>query len=326
MSPNDSPLRETPVAPNQAEAVPNPTPALPADPETDPETDLPPRRRVLLPLVLFLATCGSTFFVGTTDWLRIFSDPAAQSAKILDSWQQGLVYMAAVMGILLAHEMGHFLTALWHRIPASLPYFIPVPILHFGTMGAVIGLQGSHADRRQLFDLGLAGPLAGLVVAVPVLWIGVGQLQIEPAHGPGLTFHHPLLLQLMISWLRPDLPGVAALHTSQFNPCLMAGWVGLLITGLNMLPVSQLDGGHVTYALWGRRAHFVARGLLIGAILFILISEQYGWVLMVVLVTLLGTDHPRTADDTVRLGRPRTILGWTSLAIPILCFPPMGIS
>ena len=103
-------------------------------------------------------------------------------------------------------------------------------------------------------------------------------------------------------------------------------WVGMLITGLNMLPISQLDGGHVAYALLGRRAHVLGRGLLVASILFVLATEQYGWVLMIVLVTLIGTDHPPTADDAVPLGWPRRLLGWAALAIPILCFPPMGIT
>ena len=276
--------------------------------------------------MLFAATCGSTFWVGTTDWLQIFYEPGYHSWAILDLWRQGLVYMIAVMGILLAHEMGHFLVALRNGVPASLPYFIPVPIFPFGTMGAVIGMQGSKADRRQLFDLGLAGPLAGLVVCVGVLWIGVVQLDPSATAGRGITFHHPLLLQIMIGGLRPELQNTSSLCVGQFNPCLMAGWVGLLVTGLNMFPISQLDGGHVSYALLGKRAHILARLLLICAILSVIVAEQYNWVLMVVLVTLLGTDHPRTADDAAELGRVRMMIGWSSLAIPVLCFPLLGIS
>jgi membrane-associated protease RseP (regulator of RpoE activity) len=288
--------------------------------------DRPYERRVILPAVLFLATCGSTFWVGATDWLQVFYDPARGSTGVLVSWRQGLVYMIAVIGILLAHEMGHFLVALRNGVPASLPYFIPVPIFPFGTMGAVIGMQGSKADRRQLFDLGLAGPLAGLLVCIGVLWIGVVQLDPSATGDCGITFHHPLLLQIMIGGLRPELQNASSLCVGQFNPCLMAGWVGLLVTGLNMLPISQLDGGHVSYALLGTRAHVLARLLLICAILFVIVAEQYNWVLMVVLVTLLGTDHPRTADDTAKLGRVRAIVGWSSLAIPVLCFPLLGIS
>ena len=322
MPSDDSPLEKTPPA---TEAVKT---TLPDKPATEPRRrpSRPYRRRVFLPLALFLATCASTFWVGTTSWLQIFYEPGYHSSAVFDLWRQGLVYMLAVMGILLAHEMGHFLVALRNGVPASLPYFIPVPIFPFGTMGAVIGMQGSKADRRQLFDLGLAGPLAGLAVCIGVLWIGVLQLDPSPTAGRDITFHHPLLLQIMIGGLRPELQNAASLSVGQFNPCLMAGWVGLLVTGLNMLPISQLDGGHVSYALLGRRAHLLARLLLICAILFVIIGEQYNWVLMVVLVTLLGTDHPRTSDDAAKLGRVRTMIGWISLTIPVLCFPVLGIS
>jgi len=322
MPSNDSPVEETPLAAEAVETSPSEKPTT----EVGRPVGRPYRRRVFLPATLFIATCASTFWVGATGWLQIFYDPAHHSTGVFDMWRQGLIYMLAVMGILLAHEMGHFLVALRNGIPASLPYFIPVPIFPFGTMGAVIGMQGSKANRRQLFDLGLAGPLAGLIVCIGVLWIGVLQLDASATGGRGITFHHPLLLQIMIGGLRPELQNSSSLGVAQFNPCLMAGWVGLLVTGLNMFPISQLDGGHVSYALLGKRAHILARLLLICAISSVIVAEQYNWVLMVVLVTLLGTDHPRTADDAADLGRPRTIIGWSSLAIPVLCFPVLGIS
>ena len=130
----------------------------------------------------------------------------------------------------------------------------------------------------------------------------------------------------MIAWLRPDYPTPAVLYLNQFNPFLMAGWVGLLITGLNMLPVSQLDGGHVAYALLGRRAHVLARGLVVAAIVFMVVSDTYFWILMFLLVILLGADHPPTADDGCRPGWLRQAIGWAALLIPILCFPPLGIT
>ncbi len=308
----------------------------------------PERRHLLLPIVLFLATCLSTFWTGAVDWrpilhidsferagqmfLQEWEQGAVCSAftragnALVEDWKRGLIYMAAVMGILLTHEMGHFLTALREKIPASLPFFIPVPILPFGTMGAIIGIQGSQADRRQTFDLGIAGPLAGLAVAVPVTWIGICQLNPAPNPGTGIPLYNPLIFTLLIDYLRPDLPGNSVLYMSQFNPLLMAGWVGMLVTGLNMLPISQLDGGHVAYALLGRRGHLLARGLVVVAIISILIWEAYMWVVMLVLVILMGVDHPPTADDCAPLGWPRRLIGYASLAIPILCFPPMRIA
>ena len=159
------------------------------------------------------------------------------------------------MGLLLAHEMGHFLMALRHRIPASLPYFLPVPVIPFGTLGAVIGMDGSRVNRREMFDLGIAGPLAGFAVTLPILWLGILRLPGTPVAGQSFCFHNPWILQYMIAWIRPGYPTPEVLYLNQFNPFLMAGWVGLLVTGLNMLPVSLLDGGHVAYALLGRRAH-----------------------------------------------------------------------
>ena len=164
------------------------------------------------------------------------------------------------MGILLAHEMGHFLQALRYHVPASLPFFIPMPISQLGTMGAVIGMQGSNANRKELFDIGLSGPWAGLVVAIPVSIAGILQASyVVPPPGIPADFADPLIFRLLMAWFRPDLPEGAELI---MNPLLMAGWVGMLITGLNMLPVSQLDGGHVTYAP-SANAHYIARGFLL---------------------------------------------------------------
>jgi len=297
-----------------------------AEPREEEETAPDPRRRIGLPLLLFVATCASTLFAGASHWEPFFSNAQAAWQAVLRYWPQGLLYMAAVMGILLTHEMGHFVLALRHRIPASLPYFIPVPFLPFGTMGAVIGMSGSGANRRQMFDLGIAGPLAGLVVAIPVACIGIQQLQPGSPTVSDFQMHPPLIFKLLAHVLRPGYEGDLILCPSTMNPFLMAGWVGMLITGLNMLPVSQLDGGHVAYALLGRRAHLLGRGLLVASILFVLVTEQYGWVLMIVLVTLIGTDHPPTADDRAPLGWPRRLLGWAAMSIPILCFPPMGIT
>ena len=123
--------------------------------------------------------------------------------------------------------MGHFLMTLRYRIPASLPYFIPVPVIPFGTLGAVIGMEGSRANRRELFDLGIAGPIAGLAVAVPVLWIGIQRLDATPVNPDSFIFHNPLLVQYMIAWLQPAFPTPDRLSLNQFNPFLMAGWLGM---------------------------------------------------------------------------------------------------
>jgi membrane-associated protease RseP (regulator of RpoE activity) len=219
------------------------------------------------------------------------------------------------MGVLSAHEAGHFVAAAVHRIPATLPLFIPMPVLLTGTLGAVIGMEGSRADRRQLFDIAIAGPIAGLVVALPVLAAGM----LLGTAADTSPFATPPVAAWMQSLLRPDLAPGQALAP---NALLMAGWVGLLVTGLNMIPVSQLDGGHVSYALFGRRAHWLARGILLAAITAIVVLGRYNWIAMVVIVALMGTDHPPIREDGRPLGLGRTLLGLVSLLIPIVTFMP----
>jgi membrane-associated protease RseP (regulator of RpoE activity) len=288
------------------------------------------RRRRLLPLLLFLATCLSMFWAGSKQWVLLLPetglDPATTTRwLILVNWKQGLIYTASLVAILAAHEMGHFITSQICRIAASWPYFIPLPVSPIGTMGAVIGMEGHRANRRQIFDIGIAGPLAGLMVILPVLCLGIARLDLSIPRSGGAALDCPLLVRWLLPLLRPDLGAVDRIWISQLNSPLMAAWVGLLVTGLNMLPMSQLDGGHVIYALLLKRAYVVARGFLIAAILYVVIFAAYLWLPMILLVTLIGVDHPPTSDDTTPLGWPRTLLGVVSLSIPIFCFPPQLI-
>jgi Zn-dependent protease len=321
---------------------------MPSDTPTAADDSLPKQgRRFALPAVLFAATCLSTFAAGATNWnptgyMKLFYGNAAENwsqhsplAALREAWaitihdvnwRQGFVYMGVVMGLLLAHEMGHFLMTVRYRIPASLPYFIPLPIIPFGTLGAVIGMDGSRVNRREMFDLGIAGPLAGLAVTLPIVWLGILRLPEAPLPPQSFCFHNPVILQYLIAWIRPGYPTPDVFYLNQFNPFLMAGWVGLLVTGLNMLPVSLLDGGHVAYALLGRRAHLLARAMIVAAILFIVGTGETFWVVFLVLVILLGADHPPTVDDNCRLGWLRWLLGWAALLIPLLCFSPCGIT
>ena len=281
------------------------------------------RRRWKLPLVLFLLTCLSTFWAGAAgEYVLAILGGLPTIARVLAvHWQDGLIYMVTVLAILLAHEMGHFLLTLRHGIAASYPLFIPMPFTPIGTMGAVIAMQGSQADRKQLFDIGIAGPLAGLVFAIPVVVVGIMQAPAKLAPTV-VTYHNPLGIELLIGWLRPEVGPYGV----QMTPLLMAGWVGLLVTGLNMLPVSQLDGGHVAYALLGRRAHVIAKLLVVGAVIYVVVAGNYGWIVMLLLVMLIGVSHPPTRNDRVPLGRWRQVLGYASLVIPVLCFPPQVIS
>ncbi len=310
----------------------------------------PVRRRVVLPVVLFVLTCLSTFWVGVTQWNPIApffevvvalvgplfesltgfdSSVSAHSMMslrlmVFENWDVGLTYMFAVLLILFLHEMGHFVATLIYKVPASLPFFLPFPINPIGTLGAVIGMQGYIADRKQIFDIGIAGPIAGLVVAVPIAWMGVSQLDLTVQPYGGLGFRLPLIMQWFAE--SAQVPGYApgeVVWLNQLNPLFVAGWVGMLITGLNMMPVGQLDGGHVTYTLFGKLAHTIARMTLAFAIAFMVYHQSFVLVIMVVLLLFVGTDHPPTRNDHVKLGAFRWTLGIASLVIPVLCFPPL---
>jgi Zn-dependent protease len=290
-------------------------------------------RGLRLSIILFIATALSTFWVGCTHWEPLApqyaSSLGAMQQAVVQNWPNGLRYMCAVLAILLTHEMGHFLMTLRHRIPASYPLCIPVPINPIGTMGAVIGMEGLKANRKEIFDIGLAGPLAGLAVAIPILWHGVRllNLQGEPYVGE-IQLYNPVIARWMIEWLHPEWAGRTYwIGIHEVNPYFMAGWVGMLVTGLNMLPVSQLDGGHTIYGLFGKDSFRIARGFTILAILYVIvyIEQAAMWTLMLILVILMGIHHPPTANDNVELDDRRWILGMLSLSIPILCFPLLGL-
>jgi membrane-associated protease RseP (regulator of RpoE activity) len=276
-----------------------------------------PRPRVRLQSLLYLLTALTTFAAGAVGWepLLLGVDDADIAAAVQEHWGRGLIYTAAVMAVLTAHEAGHFIAAKLHGIPATLPFFIPMPILLTGTLGAVIGMEGSRADRRQLFDIAIAGPLAGLVVAIPLLTLGI----IGGTVGEANPFALPALGAWIQSLVRPDLPTGTTVVP---NPLFMAGWVGLLVTGLNMIPVSQLDGGHVCYALFGRKGNWLARTALIASILTVVISGQTNWVALIVIVSFLGVDHPPIREERQPLDPFRTALGLACFLIPIVTFMP----
>ena len=302
-----------------------------------------PVRRPRLTVVLFLLTCLSAFVVGfkpgggpTAVWeLAMLAKPLADFYRrngelpagfvplLVGYLWNGLIYASCVMGILLAHEMGHFLQAVRYGIPASFPFFIPFPISPFGTMGAVIVQEGGVADRKQMFDIAVSGPLAGLVVAIPVLLYGISTATIIPAvAGTGIRYGDPLLLQWLVAALHGEYgPNQDVLR----NAPLFAGWVGLFITALNLIPVGQLDGGHILYTLVGRRAHYVAYAVLGIAIAWMIFGRRPDYLLIVVLLLFLGPRHPPTRDDSVALGWPRIVLGWLTLAFIVIGFTPTPI-
>lgn len=241
----------------------------------------------------------------------------------------GWKYAAAVMAILVAHELGHYFQALRYKVPASPPFFLPMPFTPIGTLGAVIFQSPGYADRKAMFDIAISGPLAGLVLAIPCAWFGVVGLEalgIESAtiapHQSGLIFGDPLILQWMFE------AHFGPLHASQqvaLNPLLFAGWVGIFITALNLLPVGQLDGGHILYTLIGKRAHLVAWAVIAAAAGWMFYSHDLAYGIFLLLLLKMGPRHPPTRDDTAPLGATRMFLGWATLAFLIIGFTPHPI-
>lgn len=300
--------------------------------EQAPEEDRPLRYAVRLPLILFSLSCVSLFVTGCCRWmpLGVFEicirsyDFTPLRRAILSEWRTGLLYLVSVLAILLTHEFGHFIFTVIYRVRATLPLVIPFPFSPMGTLGAVIAMEPGKANRRQIFDIGIAGPLAGLAVALPVLYYGILQINFGAPPGGGLALKAPFLMDWMLHWLRPTEWSKAGgeIWLSQANPFLFSGWMGLFFTGLNMFPVGQLDGGHITYTLMGRGAHWLARGLMVTAFAYMTYTGNTLLLLMAMLVMLMGTDHPPTSDDSVPLGWPRVLLGWASLIVPIVCLTP----
>ena len=232
------------------------------------------------------------------------------------------LYSACLISILLAHEFGHYLAARYHRVPATLPYFLPAPFI-FGTMGAIIRMSPLIPNRRALFDIAAAGPLAGVVLAVPISFFGMALSERMPLEEgpPGLMLGDPLLFQFFerILFAPSTQEMVVMLHDAAF-----AGWVGLFVTALNLIPVGQLDGGHISYAVFGPRSLLVAR--ISFAVLFaICLFQEFAYLGFLILLLVLGLRHGQTLDDRVSLGRGRTRLAVVLLGVFALCFTPMPL-
>jgi len=250
--------------------------------------------------VLFIATCFTTLDVG------------------------GPTYAACLMTILICHEMGHFLQARRYGVYASYPYFIPMPYSPLGTFGAVIAMEPRVGGRRALFDIGITGPLAGLVPTIIFSIIGLQwsyPFPWRPGNTESLLLGEPLLFRWLAGWVAEPVPHG---HELLLHPMAFAGWVGLLVTSLNLIPIGQLDGGHILYALLRRKARPVASLLLMGAVLAVIWQWQYlwGWSLILFLLLLMGPIHPPTANDHEPLGPLRMVLGWLTLAFIPLGFTP----
>lgn len=277
-----------------------------------------------LNLSLFVLTFISTttfgfslvesFAAGRPFDLDSLLDAYARFARRDPAVWSGISFSGPLMLVLLAHEFGHYVTCLRTRVNASLPYFLPSPML-FGTFGAFIRIRSPIYTRKNLFDIGIAGPIAGFVVLLPFLIAGVCLSRVAPnaAHGP-FVFGAPPVLQLLEAIRFPH----ARAADISLHPMAMAAWAGLLATAFNLLPMGQLDGGHIVYALFGARGHrLVSSGMI--ALLALLGILYWPWWFWAGVMFLLGRRHPLIYDATP-VSRTRAVLGAVALAIFLLSF------
>lgn len=296
--------------------------------------------RVWVNVLLFVVTFASTLFVGS-----LYGAEAISSFSDLfrpENLLRGLPFALTLLGILGAHEFGHYFAARYHNVAVSLPYFIPMPF-GFGTLGAVIQMKEPVPDRRKLFDIAVAGPLAGLVLAIPLLIVGLAGSPVtvpDPSPGAMLEGNSILYYYAKIAVFGKALPNPVTGEDVLMNQVTFAAWIGLLVTAINLLPVGQLDGGHAVYALFGKHARYVniaTMGLM--TVLAIagleplqrlypqLVSVGYtGWFLwLALLLILIGPFHPPALDDVTRLGPNRRLLGYFIILLFIVTFVPVPL-
>jgi hypothetical protein len=278
-------------------------------------------------LALLLATLVTTTGMGGLHyaaWALDFGD-APLDLTTTQLTLRGFWYSLSALGILGAHEMGHYLTCRYYKVDASLPYFLPAPFLT-GTLGAFIRIRQPIPTKRALFDIGIAGPIAGFVVAIPVLWIGMGLSHVVeiPPDFQGMELGEPLLFRL-VAWLQwGTLPDG---YTINLHPMAFAAWFGLLATALNLFPIGQLDGGHIAYAVLGRASTYLTLAMVgcLVALSFVSASWILWTVMTLAMLWKFGPRHPPTYDHDVPLDRSRRWLAAGALLMFVLCFTPAPI-
>jgi len=276
-------------------------------------------RPTLIQVFLFLTTCFTTLFAGAMMEGVI---PWEKPGELI----HGLPFAGSLMTILLTHEMGHYIMSRRHGTPASLPYFIPAPSM-IGTFGAVIKMQGRILDRRALLDIGASGPLAGFVVSVVAATIGLAQSEILPITGAMPEGSIELGDSLIFKLLSYAILGVdSSESTVMLHPVAFAGWIGLLVTALNLIPVGQLDGGHICYALFGEEKHRLISNVVIPLLVLMGILFWPGWLVWGILLIFLGRKHPPVVLPYISLDPNRKKIGWRSLAVFVLTFMPVPFS
>ena len=293
------------------------------------------KKRIWLNIVLFVITIFSTFFVGISLSINFkYSEVLAQNPQsTLDLVEKlrdpqvislSIIYVVVLLGILLGHEFGHFLTCRYYKIDATLPYFIPAPTL-IGTLGAFIKIKSPITRKQQLFDIGVAGPLTGFILSIPALVYGLSLSKAVPPipHDGAFVyvFGEPLILKIFSAMIFKNIPPDYSIY---LHPIAFAGWVGILVTALNLFPVGQLDGGHVSYALLGKKSRNLTRFFL-GVFIAMGILFWVGWFIWAFLLFFLGLRHPRVLDEAAHLSPRRKFIGYVVILIFILSFIPAPI-
>jgi membrane-associated protease RseP (regulator of RpoE activity) len=271
-----------------------------------------------LNVVLLILTLFSTLFVGT-----MMVSP--NIADFINRPWLGLPFALSLMVILGAHELGHYFAARQYDVPVSLPYFIPMPLGPFGTLGAFISMKAPPPNRRALLTIATAGPLSGFVLAVPILLLGLSMSPITPlTAGEGVVMEGNSILYALFKIVTFGRFLPSGGEDVLLHPVAFAGWAGLLVTALNLIPVGQLDGGHILYSLMGEKSRHMIWPVVV--ILIGLGTLWSGWFLWVVLVLLLGRQYAAPLDDLTTLTPQQRITGWLVLALFVMIFTPLPLT
>jgi membrane-associated protease RseP (regulator of RpoE activity) len=277
------------------------------------------RPRVGVNIALFLLTCATTLIAGSGAFLTF--DPFQEPARLLS----GGPFAFTLLAILGVHEFGHYFTARHYRAVVSLPYFIPAPPpFLFGTLGAIIRMRSPAKDRNSLFDIAAAGPLAGLIIAIPAILVGLEWSTVArvPA-GSHIVFGDSLLMRLLVYLKFGHLGEGMDVFV---HPVALAGWVGLFVTALNLFPVGQLDGGRIAYALFGRRHRIVGVATFVALLGLGAVTGAANWVVWAALLFfLVGFHHSPPLDDVTPLTPGRWVVGVICLILLVLLIPPVPI-
>lgn len=268
----------------------------------------------MINLALFLATVLSTLFFGS---ILEGGNPTAYRSDLL----LGIPFSFTLLMIIGVHELGHYIACRVHGVDATLPYFIPAPTI-IGTLGAVIKIKSPITSNKALFDIGAAGPIAGFIVTLPALYYGLMSSEVrETANIAGsISFGDPLIMKFAIQMVLGDIPEGFTVYISSIG---FAGWVGLIVTAFNLMPLGQLDGGHIAYALLGRRQTYL--GYFFFACLFVFLFFWWGWIFWIIIALITKIKHPRGISPPVPLDSKRKMIGILCLILFILCFVPVPI-